>query len=174
MITVSAASRAARRTAKLSGAGGTMLGMDAIALLIALVTLAAGFAAGWAIARAHTASATAERDALRSELDRRQRAHDTQSAQLRDERDGLEARVREAQTAAADATARLESERAASADKITLLQQAQEQLKDAFARLSTEALQRSTQQFLELADSRFKQAGAPLTETLTRSRRSCA
>src|SRR3954470_5796873 len=166
MITVSAASRAARRTAKLSGAGGTMLGMDAIALLIALVTLAAGFAAGWAIARAHTASATAERDALRSELDRRQRAHDTQSAQLRDERDSLEARVRDAQMAAADATARLESERAASADKITLLQQAQEQLKDAFARLSTEALQRSNQQFLELADSRFRQAGAPLTETL--------
>src|SRR4051812_24108156 len=143
-----------------------MLGMDAIALLIALVTLAAGFAAGWAIARAHTASATAERDALRSELDRRQRAHDTQSAQLRDERDSLEARVRDAQMAAADATARLESERAASADKITLLQQAQEQLKDAFARLSTEALQRSNQQFLELADTRFKQAGAPLTETL--------
>src|SRR3954465_7007189 len=166
MITVSAASRAARRTAKLSGAGGTMLGMDAIALLIALVTLAAGFAAGWAIARAHTASATAERDALRSELDRRQRAHDTQSAQLRDERDSLEARGRDAQMAAADATARLESERAASADKIALLQQAQEQLKDAFARLSTEALQRSNQQFLELADSRFKQAGAPLTETL--------
>src|SRR3954453_6406152 len=143
-----------------------MLGMDAIALLIALVTLAAGFGAGWAIPGAHTASATAERDALRSELDRRQRAHDTQSAQLRDERDSLEARVRDAQMAAADATARLESERAASADKITLLQQAQEQLKDAFARLSTEALQRSNQQFLELADTRFKQAGAPLTETL--------
>src|SRR3954470_7209352 len=166
MITVSAASRAARRTAKLSGAGGTMLGMDAIALLIALMTLAAGFAAGWAIARAHTASATAERDAMRSELDRRQRAHDSQSAQLRDERDGLEARVREGETAAADATARLETERASSADKIVLLQQAQEQLKDAFARLSAEALQRSNQQFLDLADSKFKQAGAPLTETL--------
>src|SRR5947209_5626086 len=83
-----------------------------------------------------------------------------------DSLDRLEAHVREAQTAAADATARLESERAASMDKITLLQQAQEQLKDAFARLSTEALQRSNQQFLELADTRFKQAGAPLTETL--------
>jgi DNA recombination protein RmuC len=156
----------ARRTGKLSAPGGPMLGMDATALLIALLTLAAGFAAGWALARARTASATAERDALRSELDRRQRAHDVQSAQLRDERDRLEAHVRESQTAAADATARLESERSAAADKITLLQQAQEQLKDAFARLSTEALQRSNQQFLELADSRFKQAGAPLTETL--------
>src|SRR5213596_1611977 len=126
-----------------------MLGMDATALLLALVTLAAGFAAGWALARARTASATAERDALHSELDRRQRAHDVQFAQLRDERERLEAHVREAQAAAADATARLESERAASADKIILLQQAQEQLKDAFARLSNEALQRSNQQFLE-------------------------
>src|SRR4051794_3400023 len=166
MITVSAASRAARRTAKLSGAGGTMLGMDAIALLLAVVTLAAGFAAGWALARGRSAAAVAERDAARAELARQQATHDEAASRFRDERERIDARLREAQTAAADAAARLESERAASADKITLLQQAQEQLKDAFARLSNEALQRSNQQFLELADSRFKQAGAPLTETL--------
>src|SRR3954471_5943921 len=166
MITVSAASRAARRTAKLSGVGGTMLGMDAIALLIALVTLAAGFAAGWALARGRSAATLAERDAARDELARQQATHDEQAARLRDERERLEVRLREAQTAAADATARLETERASSADKIVLLQQAQEQLKDAFARLSAEALQRSNQQFLDLADTRFKQAGAPLTETL--------
>src|SRR3954471_11592169 len=166
MITVSAASRAARRTAKLSGVGGTMLGMDAIALLIALVTLAAGFAAGWALARGRSAATLAERDAARDELARQQATHDEQAARLRDERERLEGRLREAQTAAADATARLDSERASSADKIVLLQQAQEQLKDAFARLSAEALQRSNQQFLDLADSKFKQAGAPLTETL--------
>ncbi|HET7312327.1 MAG TPA: DNA recombination protein RmuC [Mycobacteriales bacterium] len=129
--------------------------MDPIALLISLVTLAAGFAAGWALARGRNATPLAERDAARADVER-----------LRAERDRAEAHVREAQTAAADANARLESERSASADKITLLQQAQEQLRDAFARLSSEALQRSNQQFLELADSRFKQAGAPLTETL--------
>src|SRR3954453_10704324 len=132
-----------------------MLGMNAIALLISLLTLAAGFAAGWALAHGRSATAIAERDAARADVER-----------LRAERDRAESQVRAAQTAAADATARLESERSAAADKITLLQQAQEQLKDAFARLSTEALQRSNQQFLELADSRFKQAGAPLTETL--------
>src|SRR4051794_18303257 len=132
-----------------------MLGMNAIALLISLLTLAAGFAAGWALARGRSATALAERDAARADVER-----------LRAERDRAESHVRAAQTGAADATARLESERASSADKIALLQQAQEQLKDAFARLSTEALQRSNQQFLELADSRFKQAGAPLTETL--------
>src|SRR3954451_17387329 len=132
-----------------------MLGMNAIALLISLLTLAAGFAAGWALARGRSATALAERDAARADVER-----------LRAERDRAEGQVRAAQTAAADATARMESERSAAGDKITLLQQAQEQLKDAFARLSTEALQRSNQQFLELADSRFKQAGAPLTETL--------
>src|SRR4051794_276878 len=143
-----------------------MLGMDAIALLIALVTLAAGFAAGWALARGRSAATLAERDAARDELARQQATHDEQAARLRDERERIEVRLREAQTAAADATARLDSERASSADKIVLLQQAQEQLKDAFARLSAEALQRSNQQFLDLADSKFKQAGAPLTETL--------
>src|SRR5881275_3004318 len=119
-----------------------MLGMDAIALLISLVTLAAGFAAGWALARGRSASALAERDAARADVER-----------LRGERDQAEAHVRVAQATAADATARLDSERSASADKISLLQQAQEQLKDAFARLSTEALQRNNQQFLELADT---------------------
>src|SRR3954465_4874721 len=115
MITVSAASRAARRTAKLSGAGGTMLGMHAIALLIALVTLAAGFAAGWALARGRSAAAVAERDAARAALPPQQAIHDEQLAQQRDVRERIEAEVREAQTAAADATARLESERASSA-----------------------------------------------------------
>src|SRR5947208_8231399 len=104
----------ARRTAKLSGAGGTMLGMDAIALLIALVTLVAGFAAGWALARGRSAAALAERDAARGELARQQATHDEQAARLRDERERLEVRLREAETAAADATARLESERASS------------------------------------------------------------
>jgi DNA recombination protein RmuC len=150
----------------MSDPGGTMLGMDAIALLIAVVTLVAGFAAGWSIARGRSAAVTAERDAMRDEMSRLRASYDEQAARLREERDRLEAQVREAQTAAADATARLESERSAATDKIALLQQAQEQLKDAFARLSAEALQRSNQQFLDLADSRFKQAGAPLTETL--------
>jgi DNA recombination protein RmuC len=129
--------------------------MDAIALLIALVTLAAGFAAGWALARGRSAGTQAERDAARAEV-----------ATVRGERDELAQRLREAEASAADAVARLDSERASSAEKLELLGQAQEQLKDAFARLSNEALQKSNAQFLDLADARFKQAGAPLTETL--------
>src|SRR3954447_18693949 len=52
-------SRTARRTPKLSARQVTMLGMDVAAVIIALVTLAAGFAAGWALARARGAAGRA-------------------------------------------------------------------------------------------------------------------
>jgi DNA recombination protein RmuC len=50
--------------------------------------------------------------------------------------------------------------------KLAALEHNETQLKDTFARMSSEALQINRQQFLELADDRFKQAGRPLTETL--------
>jgi DNA recombination protein RmuC len=128
--------------------------MGLAALLIALVTLATGFAAGWALARTRGAGATAERDAAR-----------TDAATLRGERDGIAEQLRQAERAAADAAARLDSERASAAEKIALLEQAQIQLKEAFASLSQDALRKNQQQFFELADQRFRQAGAPLTET---------
>jgi DNA anti-recombination protein RmuC len=145
----------ARRTTKMSDPRVTMLGMDVTAVIISVITLTAGLAAGWALASRRSAGTIAERDAARSE-----------TGTVRAERDELTVRLRAAETAAADAGARLESERASSAEKLALLEQAQGQLKDAFARLSGEALQRSNAQFLDLADARFKQAGAPLTETL--------
>jgi DNA recombination protein RmuC len=129
--------------------------MDAIALLIALVTLVAGFAAGWALARGRSSAAVAERDAARADV-----------VTIRAERDALTEQLRAAERSAADAVARLESERNSAAEKITVLQQAQQELKEAFASLSQEALRRNNQQFLELADTKFKEAGAPLTETL--------
>ena len=138
--------------------------MNVTALLLALVTLAAGFAAGWAIARARTADALAEREAARAGRD----AARTETAQVRSERDALTVELRTAQAAAAEALARLESERAASADKIALLQDAQAKLKEMFAVASQEALHKNNEQFLELADARLKQAGAPLAETLTK------
>ena len=131
--------------------------MGLAALLIALVTLAAGFAAGWSLARTRGAGATAERDAAR-----------TDAATLRGERDGIAEQLRQAERAAADAAARLDSERTSAAEKIALLEQAQNQLKEAFASLSQDALRKNQQQFFELADQRFRQAGAPLTETLNK------
>jgi DNA recombination protein RmuC len=133
--------------------------MDITAVLLALVTLAAGLAAGWALARTRgvTDSATvrAQRDAAR-----------TESVTLRAERDRIAAEAGTAQAAAADAMARLDSERANIADKLATLQQNEVALKDTFARLSQEALARNNTQFLEAADSRFALAGKPLTETL--------
>jgi len=129
--------------------------MDALALLLAVVMLAVGAVAGWALARARGAGAIAERDAARAEV-----------GQLRAERDAALADAREAQTTAAQASARMETERTAAADKLVLIEQAQTQLKETFATLSQDALRKSNQQFLDLADTRFKQAGAPLTETL--------
>jgi DNA recombination protein RmuC len=131
--------------------------MDIAAVLLALITLAAGLAAGWALARNLSASATtaaaataattaAERDAAVTERDR-----------LRLERDDIAGRLR---------TAELQVQEAAT--KLDQLQSNDEQLKDTFARLSNEALTHSNRQFLDLADERFKQAGAPLTETLTK------
>jgi DNA recombination protein RmuC len=133
--------------------------MDITAVVLALVTLAAGLAAGWALARTRgvTDSATvhAQRDAAR-----------TENATLRAERDRIAAEAGTAQAAAADAMARLDSERANIADKLATLQQNEAALKDTFARLSQEALARNNTQFLEAADTRFALAGKPLTETL--------
>lgn len=125
-------------------------GMDIAAVLLALVTLGSGLAAGWALAgsrsSAATATVTSERNSAVSERDR-----------LQVERDTLTAELRTSQGTAAEAAGRLAT-----------LEQTEAQLKDTFARMSGEALQRSSTQFLELADSRFKQAGVPLTETLTK------
>jgi DNA anti-recombination protein RmuC len=143
-----------------------MLSMDVAAVVIALLTLAAGFAAGWAVARGRAAGALAERDAARAEV-----------GTVRAERDAASAAARAAEGAAADALARLESERTSGAEKLAMLERAhaelretfehaQVQLKDAFARMSSEALETNRAKFLDLADRQFKQAGAPLTETL--------
>jgi DNA anti-recombination protein RmuC len=131
--------------------------MDAIAFLIALVTLGAGFAAGWALARGRGAATVAERDAARAE-----------SGTLRGERDAFAGQLREAELAAREAVTALQHERRSGSEKLLLLEQAQVQLKDAFARLSGEALDKSQARFLDLADARFKQAGAPLAETLSK------
>src|SRR3954469_21006845 len=154
----------ARRTPKLSAPRATMPGMHVTALLLAMLTLAAGFAAGWAMARSRTADAHAEREAARAGRD----AARTETAQVRAERDALTQELRTAQAAASDAQARLESERAAAAEKLALIEQAQVQLKETFASLSQDALRKNNEQFLDLADAKFKQAGAPLTETLTK------
>jgi DNA recombination protein RmuC len=124
-------------------------------VLLAVITLVAGFAAGWALASTRSAGSAAERDAARQEAER-----------LRAERDALAEQVRSAEAATAAAQARLDTERAATAEKVALLDRAQTQLREAFASLSQDALRKNNEQFLDLADAKFRQAGAPLSETL--------
>jgi len=138
--------------------------MDIAAVLLALVTLAAGLAAGWALAANRTAgvstnasnraaAAAAERDAAVAERDR-----------MSTEREDMGTQLRTAELQAQDATTRLQQLQHTEEQ----LKAAEAQLKDTFARMSSEALERTSSQFLERADERFKQAGAPLTETLTK------
>jgi DNA recombination protein RmuC len=137
--------------------------MDAIALVIALVTLVAGFAAGWALARGRTAGAEAglrsERDSARAESV----AVREQIREIKVERDALVERLRGAETAAAEAGARLESERASSAEKLALLDDAKAQLKTVLQLTAQDALDKNSERFMAIADTKFR---APLAETL--------
>jgi DNA recombination protein RmuC len=64
--------------------------------------------------------------------------------------------------------ARLEAEQRAALDAADVAERSQQQLGERFKALSSDALARSNAQFLELADHRFRIAGDPVKETLTR------
>jgi DNA recombination protein RmuC len=76
---------------------------------------------------------------------------------LRADLDDEAARARAAETQLAATGARLQT-----------LTEAENQIKDTFARITSEALDTNRQQLLELADAQFRQAGQPLTETLSK------
>jgi DNA recombination protein RmuC len=126
--------------------------MDAPGLALAVVvSLAGGFAVAGLISARRLSVSVAERDAARAERD----AAHTERDRLRAERDSASERARAAELERAEADARVRA-----------LTEAETQLKDTFARVSNEALQANRQQFLDLADDRFRQAGRPLTDTL--------
>jgi DNA recombination protein RmuC len=104
-------------------------------------------------AAATNASLAAERDAVARERDGLRSERDS----IMVERDAATSALRHAELRAQASTTRLEA-----------INESQEQVKETFAQLSNEALQRSNTQFLEMADSRFKLAGAPIAESLTK------
>ncbi|HYH23608.1 MAG TPA: DNA recombination protein RmuC, partial [Azospirillum sp.] len=124
---------------------------DVVSLLIGLL---AGMAAAWTLLRASAARDAAEHAELATRLDLGERMEE----ELRDgiaQRDRQIARlqvelsaVRERQ---AELTTTLAKERAASREKLDLLEKAQAQLSDAFKALSAEALRHNNQSFLDLA-----------------------
>jgi DNA recombination protein RmuC len=117
----------------------------------AAVGVLLGLALGWLIARARGAGSLADAAGKTSELQTRLEERSQRVAQL--DADTLAARQEAAhwREAHAGVSAQLHSERAAAVEKLAVLESAERSLREAFAALSAEALQRNSQSFLELA-----------------------
>lgn len=123
--------------------------MDLSAVLVALLMIGAGLLAGVAVGRGSARATTAERDALRRDLDAE-----------RAERTATEQRSRGAETEVARLAATLEHERRANAERAGKVEADERRLREAFSALSREALAQTSKDFITLAESRLKQAGA--------------
>ncbi|MGI8868920.1 MAG: DNA recombination protein RmuC [Mycobacteriales bacterium] len=124
----------------------------AVLIAVALLMLATGLALGWYVgqsaANGATRGAEAERDGARTQRD-----------ELREERDELRGRLQVATTDVARLGASLEHERASAIEAGDRDQRHEQQLREAFASLSAEALSKSSREFITLAETRLKQAG---------------
>lgn len=140
-----------------------MLNMDETGLVILAVGLALGavlaLLAVAAATRGRHAALLAERDTLLVERDR-----------LRDVRVDLDGRLREAERELAATCATLDHERESAAEKLAYVEQSHQRQADQFRALSAEALERNSSRFLELADTRFREAGAQATGELEQRR----
>jgi DNA recombination protein RmuC len=133
--------------------------LDLTALAIgAAAGVVLGVLVGWLIARAAAVRPLAEAAARDSELATRLEERSERVTALEGERDearregaALREQVTELRAAQARLLAQVEAERAAAAERIALLHGAEQQLREAFASLSAEALRRNNQSFLELA-----------------------
>lgn len=126
--------------------------MDSINTLSILLGLAIGLLTGallaWLVARTRIAT-------LSTRIEERDREIVRLGSAERD--------LREAREELAGIRKQLESERLAAADKLALIQNAEQALKDAFNALSAEALRQNNQSFLDLATTKlgeFQQAAA--------------
>jgi DNA recombination protein RmuC len=129
--------------------------MTGIEILIAIACLAAGFAIAWAWANASA-------DAARLELERRAAGLDGTAQELKKQNDTLQQdlrvsqkRMEEEQKLRASAEKDAESQRANLLEQRRLLDDAQVKLREAFQALAGEALKASSDQFIELAKSKF-------------------
>jgi DNA recombination protein RmuC len=129
--------------------------MTGTGILIAISCLAAGFAVAWAWANAKGGAA-------RLEVEKRAAGLDGTVGELKKQNDALQQdlrvsqkRIEEEQKLRATAEKDAESQRANLAEQRRLLDDAQLKLRDAFQSLAGEALKSSSDQFMELAKSRF-------------------
>lgn len=91
-------------------------------------------------------AAAEEKNSRIPELESSAKARDEQLARMQEENTSLRARLSELET-------KLEEERKATAEKLALLNEAQQKFSDAFKALSAEALKSNNQSFLEIAKS---------------------
>lgn len=137
--------------------------------IVALATLFLGFGIGAQVARVRgarqTATARAERDAAMSDRDLL-RGELVSTGMERDRALAERSELRAERDTAVERAGRAEQQVAATGARLQALTEAEAQLKDTFRRVSNEALQANQQQFLELADSRFRLVGQPISETL--------
>ncbi len=129
--------------------------MTGTGILIAIACLAAGFAVAWAWANAKGGAA-------RLEVEKRAAGLDGTVGELKKQNDALQQdlrvsqkRIEDEQKLRATAEKDAESQRANLAEQRRLLDDAQLKLRDAFQSLAGEALKSSSDQFMELAKSRF-------------------
>jgi DNA recombination protein RmuC len=106
--------------------------------LLVLLGAAVGFALAWLMARPATAALTMRLSLLQQDLERA-RGEAAKTAQLKSEMATLETRVA--------------MERKAIEEKVALLNQMEEQLRESFQALSAEALKSNNQAFLQLANA---------------------
>jgi DNA recombination protein RmuC len=123
--------------------------LDPLALLgtAAAVGLGLGLLFGWLIAR----SRTTRYEAQLEERSLRATGLAGERDEARQEMRILRDQLAESRTQQARLSAQAESERIAAEEKMALLRGAEQQLREAFASLSAEALRRNNQSFLELA-----------------------
>src|ERR1700688_3492152 len=130
--------------------------MTGTGILIAIACLAAGFAVAWAWANSSAGAA-------RLELERRAASLDVTVGELKKQNEALQQdvrvsqkRIEEEQKLRAAAEKDAESQRANLIEQRRLLDDAQVKLREAFQALAGEALKSSSDQFLELAKSKFE------------------
>ncbi len=120
--------------------------MDFVSALIGLVLgLLGGAALGWWLGRSSARDTGAEGVLLK---------------ETRERLEAVDRALKEAADRASRAEATLESERRAAAGKLALVEEAERNLKDAFGRLSAEALQSNNRAFLDLARSTLEKTQA--------------
>jgi DNA recombination protein RmuC len=129
--------------------------MTVSGILIAIACLVAGFAVAWAWAKSSAGAARLELERRAASLDGTVQELKKQNEALQKELRVSQGRIEEEQKLRATAVAEAESQRANLVEQRRLLDEAQAKLREAFQALAGEALKASSDQFIELAKSKF-------------------